>query len=86
MRLSATDWAEGPEKDADGKWLQWGIEQTVRLTGELKQLGVDLIDISSGGNWAAQKIPVEPGYQVRRPLQRVSFLFPQKRGRNLSQN
>ena len=65
VRLSASDWAEGPEKDSDGKWLQWGIEQTILLTGELKKLGVDLIDVSSGGNWAAQEIPVEPGYQVR---------------------
>jgi 2,4-dienoyl-CoA reductase-like NADH-dependent reductase (Old Yellow Enzyme family) len=65
VRLSASDWAEGPEKDSDGKWLQWGIEQTILLTGELKKLGVDLIDVSSGGNWAAQKIPVVPGYQVR---------------------
>jgi hypothetical protein len=81
VRLSATDWAEGPEKDANGKWLQWGIEQTVRLTGELKQLGVDLIDISSGGNWAAQKIAVKPGYQVRRPSPAIFFLhFPQKKG------
>jgi 2,4-dienoyl-CoA reductase-like NADH-dependent reductase (Old Yellow Enzyme family) len=68
VRLSATDWASGPEKDADGKWLQWGIEQTVLLAGELKKLGVDLIDVSSGGNWAAQKIPVVPGYQVRPSL------------------
>ena len=65
VRLSASDWAEGPEKDSDGKWLQWGIEQTILLTGELKKLGVDLIDVSFGGNWAAQEIPVEPGYQVR---------------------
>jgi len=68
VRLSATDWAEGPEKDADGKWLQWGIEQTILLAGELKKLGVDLVDVSSGGNWAAQKIPVAPGYQVRPAL------------------
>jgi len=64
VRLSATDWAEGPEKDADGKWLQWGVEQTTLLSGELKKLGVDLIDISSGGNWEAQRIAVKPGYQV----------------------
>lgn len=53
MRLSATDWTEGPEKDldADGKWPQWGIEKTVLLAGELKRLGVGLIDVSSGGNW-----------------------------------
>ena len=68
MRLSATDWAAGPEKGADGEWLQWGIEQTVLLVGELKKLSVDLVDVSSGGNWAAQKIPVVPGYQVRRSL------------------
>ncbi|KAI9463810.1 NADH:flavin oxidoreductase 2 [Russula earlei] len=65
VRLSATDWAEGPEKDPDdGRWLQWGVEQTILLAGELKDLGVDLIDVSSGGNWAAQKIPVTRGYQV----------------------
>jgi 2,4-dienoyl-CoA reductase-like NADH-dependent reductase (Old Yellow Enzyme family) len=64
VRLSATDWAEGPEKDSQGRWLQWGIEQTILLTGELKKLGVDLIDVSSGGNWSAQKVLVGPGYQV----------------------
>ena len=65
VRFSASDWAEGPEKDSDGKWLQWGIEQSILLTAELKKLGVDMVDVSSGGNWAAQKIPVSPGYQVR---------------------
>ena len=64
VRLSATDWTEGPEKDSQGRWLQWGIEQTILLTGELKKLGVDLIDVSSGGNWSAQKVLVGPGYQV----------------------
>jgi 2,4-dienoyl-CoA reductase-like NADH-dependent reductase (Old Yellow Enzyme family) len=64
VRLSATDWAEGPEKDSEGRWLQWGVEQTVLLVGELKKLGVDLIDLSSGGNWSAQKVVVGPGYQV----------------------
>jgi len=64
VRLSATDWAEGPERDSQGNWLQWGIEQTILLTGKLEKLGVDLIDVSSGGNWSAQKVPVGPGYQV----------------------
>jgi len=64
VRLSATDWADGPEKDSQGRWLQWGIEQTIFLAGELKKLGVDLIDVSSGGNWSAQKVLVGPGYQV----------------------
>lgn len=64
VRISATDWAEGPEQGADGKWMQWGIEQSKILAVRLKALGVDLIDCSSGGNWAAQKIPLRPGYQV----------------------
>ncbi|KAI0317670.1 FMN-linked oxidoreductase [Amylostereum chailletii] len=64
VRLSGTDWAEGPEKGEDGEWKQWGIVQTAQLSGELAKLGVDFIDVSSSGNWAQQKIPVGPGYQV----------------------
>ncbi|KAF8167669.1 NADH:flavin oxidoreductase/NADH oxidase [Crassisporium funariophilum] len=64
VRISATDWAEGPEKDDQGRWLQWGIEQSTILVGKLKEIGVDLIDCSSGGNWARQKIALKPGYQV----------------------
>ena len=53
VRISATDWAEGG----------WTIDESVRLAVDLKQLGVDLIDCSSGGNVRAS-IPVGPGYQV----------------------
>jgi len=54
VRVSATDWAEGG----------WDIEQTVELARRLRPLGVDLVDCSSGGLVAHQKIPVAPGYQV----------------------
>jgi 2,4-dienoyl-CoA reductase-like NADH-dependent reductase (Old Yellow Enzyme family) len=54
VRLSATDWAEGG----------WSIEDTVRLCEELDGTGVDMIDVSSGGMVAHQKITVGPGYQV----------------------
>ncbi|EIM83802.1 NADH:flavin oxidoreductase/NADH oxidase [Stereum hirsutum FP-91666 SS1] len=64
-RLSATDWSEGHEKDEQGSWKQWGIEQSIILSGELKKRGVDLIDVSTGGLWSKQKIPVAPGYQVQ---------------------
>lgn len=64
VRVSATDWDERGEKDAQGNWISWGIEQTRWLVNELVKVGVDLIDASSGGNWAAQKIAVGPGYQV----------------------
>ncbi len=53
VRLSATDWTEGG----------WDGDQTVRLSAELGERGVDLIDVSTGGNVLAD-IPVEPGYQV----------------------
>jgi 2,4-dienoyl-CoA reductase-like NADH-dependent reductase (Old Yellow Enzyme family) len=54
VRISATDWVEGG----------WDIQQSVQLCRELKQLGVDLIDCSSGGNVPHAKIPVGPGYQT----------------------
>ncbi|KAH7886137.1 NADH:flavin oxidoreductase 2 [Phlebopus sp. FC_14] len=64
VRISASDWAEGPEQGEDGEWKQWGIEQSKILVGEFKKLGVDLVDTSSGGNWLQQKIPLKHGYQV----------------------
>lgn len=54
VRLSATDWYENG----------WDLQQTVKLAAILKEKGVDLIDTSSGGNIAAQKIQTRPGYQV----------------------
>jgi 2,4-dienoyl-CoA reductase-like NADH-dependent reductase (Old Yellow Enzyme family) len=54
VRVSCTDWAEGG----------WDIEQTVALARELKKLGCDWIDASSGGLVKNQAIPVAPGYQV----------------------
>lgn len=64
VRISASDWADGPEKDEQGVWRQWGIDQSIVLAGKLQEIGVDLIDCSSGGNWFHQKIPLKPGYQV----------------------
>lgn len=54
LRISATDWAEGG----------WSIDESVRLAGELRAWGVDLVDVSSGGLVPHVKIPVGPGYQV----------------------
>jgi 2,4-dienoyl-CoA reductase-like NADH-dependent reductase (Old Yellow Enzyme family) len=54
VRISATDWAEGG----------WDVDQSVRLAQALKTLGVDLVDVSSGGAVAHQQIAVGPGYQV----------------------
>jgi 2,4-dienoyl-CoA reductase-like NADH-dependent reductase (Old Yellow Enzyme family) len=54
VRISATDWIDGG----------WDIEQSVELARQLKQLGADLIDCSSGGNVPGAEIPVGPGYQT----------------------
>ena len=54
VRISATDWIDGG----------WDIEQSVELAHQLKELGADLIDCSSGGNVLHAKIPSGPGYQT----------------------
>jgi 2,4-dienoyl-CoA reductase-like NADH-dependent reductase (Old Yellow Enzyme family) len=54
VRISATEWVEGG----------WTIEDSIALAKELKNLGIDLIDCSSGGNAANAKIALTPGYQV----------------------
>ncbi|KIP10149.1 hypothetical protein PHLGIDRAFT_28664 [Phlebiopsis gigantea 11061_1 CR5-6] len=64
VRISATDWAEGPEQGENGEWRYWGLEQSKFFVGELQTLGVDLVDVSSGGNYSKQTIPVGPGYQA----------------------
>jgi 2,4-dienoyl-CoA reductase-like NADH-dependent reductase (Old Yellow Enzyme family) len=54
VRISATDWSPGG----------WDLPQSIRFCGELRDLGIDLIDCSSGGNVATAKIPLSPGYQI----------------------
>jgi 2,4-dienoyl-CoA reductase-like NADH-dependent reductase (Old Yellow Enzyme family) len=54
VRISATDWIDGG----------WDIQQSIELARQLKEMGVDLIDCSSGGNVPHAKVPVGPGYQT----------------------
>src|SRR5579872_1219552 len=54
VRISASDWVEGG----------WTVEDSSVLARELKALGVDLVDASSGGIVPHAKIAVGPGYQV----------------------
>jgi 2,4-dienoyl-CoA reductase-like NADH-dependent reductase (Old Yellow Enzyme family) len=54
VRISAVDWVEGGLT----------IEDTVAFAKLLKNEGIDLVDVSSGGNDPRQKIAVGPGYQV----------------------
>jgi 2,4-dienoyl-CoA reductase-like NADH-dependent reductase (Old Yellow Enzyme family) len=54
VRISATDWVDGG----------WNLIDSVELAKELKALGVDLIDVSSGGATHEAVIDAKPGFQV----------------------
>jgi 2,4-dienoyl-CoA reductase-like NADH-dependent reductase (Old Yellow Enzyme family) len=54
VRISATDWVE------EG----WNPDESVKLARILKERGVDLLDVSSGGLSAHQHISVGPAYQL----------------------
>ncbi|MCC6496893.1 MAG: NADH:flavin oxidoreductase/NADH oxidase [Propionibacteriaceae bacterium] len=54
VRISATEWTEGG----------FTVEETTEVSRMLGEHGVDLIDVSSGGNVVA-RIPAAPGYQVK---------------------
>jgi len=60
LRISATDWLEHDGFEGDS----WKVSDTVKLAPLLAERGVDLIDISSGGNHPSQKIVPGPGYQA----------------------
>ena len=54
VRISASDWMEGG----------WTLDDSIELARNLKTLGVDLIDCSSGGIVPDAKIEIGPEYQV----------------------
>ena len=55
FRVSATEWLE------DGGWT---ADDTVRFAADLRAHGIDLLDVSTGGNASGVRIPTGPGYQV----------------------
>jgi 2,4-dienoyl-CoA reductase-like NADH-dependent reductase (Old Yellow Enzyme family) len=58
VRVSATEWMEGLSEES------WTVEQTIELAKLLPALGVDLLDVSSGGNNEAQQIAMHNDFQV----------------------
>lgn len=56
LRLSATDWVPGSVED--------DVAETVAVSQWAQQRGIDLVDVSSGGNVPAPEVPVGPGYQT----------------------
>src|ERR1700679_1013440 len=58
LRVSSTEWMEEQAKES------WDVESTIRLAKLLPGLGVDLLDVSSGGNNEKQAVTPYNNYQV----------------------
>ncbi|SPN96694.1 related to flavin oxidoreductase [Cephalotrichum gorgonifer] len=59
LRISGTEWLEHTDTPS------WTVADTIRLAKTLPALGIDLLDVSSGGNSPAQKVPTHnPAYQT----------------------
>lgn len=54
VRISATDWVEGG----------WDLAQSIQFSRWLKEIGIDLVDCSTGGMVPDAQIPAGPGFQV----------------------
>jgi 2,4-dienoyl-CoA reductase-like NADH-dependent reductase (Old Yellow Enzyme family) len=54
LRLSSTEWME--DTDTGRKLGSWDVASTIRISKIVADLGVDLLDVSSGGNHPEQKI------------------------------
>ena len=61
FRMTATDWTQ--EYPADGR-PGWTLAESVRLAPLLVEDGVDVLNVSTGGNVSDATMPGGPGYQV----------------------
>ncbi|GAA5905747.1 hypothetical protein JCM5296_005727 [Sporobolomyces johnsonii] len=64
IRISGTDWLPDGETNDKGDYISWGVEQSKAFLAECIKRGVDMMDVSSGGLFPGQQIPIGPGYQV----------------------
>lgn len=66
VRISATDWFEFDDELKKEFPESWTVDQSIELVSRLSDLGVDLVDVSSGGVHAKSAIAIKPGpaYQV----------------------
>lgn len=58
LRVSGTEWMENSSTES------WTVNETIRLAKMLPALGVDLLDVSSGGNHSLQAIDMFGAYQI----------------------
>ncbi|KAI8363675.1 NADH:flavin oxidoreductase [Mortierella sp. GBAus27b] len=59
LRISASDHVEDVIDEPS-----WDIEQSIQIAKWVKEAGVDVLDVSSGGTTTRQTIVPKPGYQV----------------------
>ncbi|KAF5667306.1 NADPH dehydrogenase [Fusarium heterosporum] len=58
LRISAIEWMEWSGQEC------WTLEDSIKLAKLLPEAGVDVLDVSSGGNHHDQKIDIHPYYQI----------------------
>ena len=56
LRLSSTEWME--ETDLGKEFGSWNVDSTIEISKIVSDLGVDLLDVSSGGNHPQQRINI----------------------------
>lgn len=62
LRISATEWIE--EQPAAKERGSWNMESSIELLKYLPEIGVDFLDVSSGGNHKDQKFQFFSDYQT----------------------
>lgn len=58
LRISATEWMEWNKEPS------WTLEESIELAKIVPSLGIDVLDVSSGGNNPKQSIELHNSYQV----------------------
>jgi 2,4-dienoyl-CoA reductase-like NADH-dependent reductase (Old Yellow Enzyme family) len=58
LRISATEWLDGKFEEF------WDMEESIKLAKILPDLGIDFLDVSSGGNHKDQTIEPHTNYQI----------------------
>lgn len=62
LRISATEWLE--DQPVAAETGSWDMESSSKLAKMLPELGIDFLDVSSGGNHREQKIEPHSNYQI----------------------
>lgn len=62
-RITSTEWMD--ESDEAKSLGSWTVEDSIKFAKLLPALGVDLLDVSSGGNNEKQRIMPHSDYQVK---------------------